>query len=214
MIAGGDIYLHIWFDPLVSNLHIFFSLDDTVQVERLQCSGLRIYNQTPWSFSRFNAFFNPPKFAFFVCDECFWWLGLKRLYPTATWVLPRRPTEVTFRNSSFLIIFNFKVRARWSRLLLFCTRFIHPQGPLRLGGTDYLKITSVILERLLSDPSGQLHYLFRDSWMGFPGDLLLSDPPRNYRWLSIMTILNFMVHRSCSTGTPTPQLPEDFWNVK
>lgn len=51
MIAGGDIYLHIWFDPLVSNLHIFFSVDDTVQFERLQCSGFRIYNQTPWSFS-------------------------------------------------------------------------------------------------------------------------------------------------------------------
>ena len=32
MIAGGDIYLHIWFDPLVSNLHIFFSVDDTVQL--------------------------------------------------------------------------------------------------------------------------------------------------------------------------------------
>ena len=140
--------------------------------------------------------------------------GLKR--PTATWVLLRRLTGVnTFRNFSISITVNFKFELVDQGCCCFVLDSFIPQRRSRLEGTDYLKIASVNLEGLLwSFRSTPLFRNSTDSWMGFPGDLLLSDPPRNYRWLSIMTILNFMVHRSCSTGTPTPQLPEDFWNVK
>ena len=190
MIAGGDVYLQVWFDPLVSSLqlHLFSTVNDTVQTVAVLKPSDIIKPSGPSP--KLTRPLTPKKlFSFFGNDECFWWQGFKRSYSTATLVLPPKTDwiatgtgDATFNKLFHLSRIQFQVRALRSRPLLLCTRFIQ----LKLSKNRFRNFGKAIIWSFRSIP------LSIPRWMGYPGDLLFSDSPRNYRWLSIMTILNFM----------------------
>lgn len=71
MIAGGDIHLQVWFDPLVSNLHIFSSVDDTVQVERFTMLSPSDIIVPSGPFPKLKRPLTPNFLLFLPGDECF-----------------------------------------------------------------------------------------------------------------------------------------------